>query len=197
MKSRRGFTLVELIVAMSIFAVILPLSGWMVYVLLRAQTASADSLVDAMALSRFARSFRSDVHVALSAKIETNPLGAHDRVVLKLDSLRTVMYAVHNAGSIERIAKSGERVERREEFWLAGTQTRFEMEADAATLSAVHSPRAVTSHGGPATTATIPIIRIECVIARDRLLERPWTASRVEPPPPALPRRPREKGSRP
>jgi prepilin-type N-terminal cleavage/methylation domain-containing protein len=197
MKSRRGFTLVELIVAMSIFAVILPLSGWMIYVLLRAQTASAVSLVDAMALSRFARSFRSDVHGSQTAKIETNPLGAHERVVLELGPLRTVTYAAHNAGVIVRTAKSGEKVERREEFWLAGTQTRFEREADAATLSAVHSPRTFTISGSPATTATIPIIRIEAVIGRDRRLERPATATSVEPPPPALPRSPREEENRP
>ena len=56
-KRERGFTLIELLVALSLLAVIMTLTGWTIYLLLRAQTASADSLADAMILSRFATIF--------------------------------------------------------------------------------------------------------------------------------------------
>ncbi len=34
-KRRRGFTLIELLVALSLLAVIMPLTGWTIYLLLR------------------------------------------------------------------------------------------------------------------------------------------------------------------
>ena len=96
-----------------------------------------------------------------------------------------------------RTVQNGSRIERREEFRLAGTQTHFEPATKEGTVAAVHKPRAFTISGGPVMTATTSTIRIEAVVGRDRRFEKSPTGASKEPPRPALPLRPGEKGQRP
>jgi len=194
MNRRRGFTLIELIVALSLLAAILPLAGGTVYLLLRAQTASADSLVDAMTLSRFARTFRADVHAAQSAHVDGDGSRLDEQAVFKLDPPRTISYAGEPTGAIVRTVRNGRSIERREEFRLAGTRTRFEVAADGRTVAAVHKPRALTVSGGAVVTATTSTIRIEAVVGRDRRFGRRRALAPAEPSAPALPEKPHEKG---
>jgi len=191
---RRGFTLIELIVALSLLATILPLAGGTVYLLLRAQTASADSLADAMTLSRFSRTFRADVHAAQSAHVNGEGSRLDEQAVFKLDPPRTISYSGNPAGAIVRTVRNGRSIERREEFRLAGTRTQFEMAADGRAVAAVHKPRALTVSGGPVVTATTSTIRIEAFVGRDRRFERPRAHGPAEPPAPTLPEKPRGKG---
>ena len=193
---RHGFTLIELLVAISLWAVILPLAGGTIYLLLRAQSASADSLADAMTLSRFAHTFRTDVHAAQNAEVDGDRSRFDEHIILKLDSTRTISYAGDPAGTIVRIVRNGPSIERREEFRLAGTRTRFEMAADRQAVAAVHKPRALAVSGGPVVTATASTIRIEAVIGRDRRLGLPRAPAPEEPPAPALPQRPPGKEKR-
>jgi prepilin-type N-terminal cleavage/methylation domain-containing protein len=193
---RRGFTLIELLVAISLLAVIIPLSGWTIYLLLRAQTATADSLVDGMILSRFAAAFRDDVHAARSADVISSGTPAAESIRLRLDSPRVISYTSGAAGVIVRTVERGTLIERREEFRLAGTQTRFERDANGSTLAAVHRLRNLTVGGGPIAASSGSFIRIEAVIGRDRRFERVAAAASKETPPPTVPPRPAKKGNR-
>ena len=172
-------TLIELLVAISLWAVILPIVGGTIYVLLRAQAAAGDSLADALTLSRFSETFRRDVHAAQSAKISSRParpaqeiargkdLGPVEEIVLKFETPRSVLYSVASDGTLLRRVNNGSSVERREEFRLVGSQTRFELSADGRGLAALHWPRNRAT-AGPAQTAEAPPIRIEALIGRDR-----------------------------
>lgn len=205
MNRRAGFTLIELLVAMSLFAVIAPLAGWMIFLLLRAQTASADSLADAMTLSRFANTFRADAHSAHSARVDGEQVvsdhsTAGEHAVLTLEGRRGISYTAEPAGIIVRFVRNGTRTERREEFHLVGTQTHFERNATEGTLAAVHAPRSFRiSTAGRAATSSImsaPTIRIEAVIGRDQRLQPSSQAVAPGPPPPPLPKIPAGKGAR-
>lgn len=195
-KRRHGFTLIELLVAITLFAVILPMAGWTVYVLLRAQTASADSLADAMTLSRFARAFREDVHAAQSAEVDVGGSSEARSAVFHLESPRTVSYAAKEDGLIVRTVQNESRIECREQFLLSGTQTRFERSLNAGTLAAVHKPRSFSVSASRGVTATGSTIRVEAVVGRDRRFEHSVSGASKEPPPPALPTRPKTKGKR-
>jgi prepilin-type N-terminal cleavage/methylation domain-containing protein len=196
MNGRRGFTLIELIVALSLLATILPLAGGTVYLLLRAQTASADSLADAMILSRFANKFHADVHAAQSAYLDSDGSRIERPLVFKLEPRRTIMYAEGPDGAIVRTVRNDRGIERREEFRLAGTRTRFELSADRSTVTAVHKPRAVAASKTTAVAGQLSAIRIEAVIGRDHRFARTRAPAPTEPSPPALPQKPHEKGQR-
>jgi prepilin-type N-terminal cleavage/methylation domain-containing protein len=186
----RGFTLIELLVALSLLAVIMPLTGWTIYLLLRAQTASADSLADGMILSRFATTFRNDVHAAQSAEVDGGGTPGQASVLLRLDSPRIVSYTAELTGVVVRTVQKGTLVERREEFRLAGTQTHFERDQKNSMVAAVHRLHASTIAGASVPSSAASAIRIEAVIGRDRRFERPAHGASTEPPPPPLPTRP-------
>ncbi len=195
-KRERGFTLIELLVALSLLAVIMPLTGWTIYLLLRAQTASADSLADAMILSRFATTFRNDVHAAQTAEVDAGRTPGQGSILLRLDSPRIVSYAAEPSGVVVRTVQNGTLVERREEFRLTGTQTQFERDQKNSTAAAVHRLHAATIAGGSVPSSATSILRMEAVIGRDRRFERSARGSTTEPPPPALPTRPRAQEHR-
>jgi prepilin-type N-terminal cleavage/methylation domain-containing protein len=192
MNFRRGFTLIELLVALSMWAAILPLAGGTIYLLLRAQSATADALVDGMTLSRFAHTFRADVHAARRAEKNGDRDRLGEQVVLELDAPRTVTYADDVGGLIVRTVRNGSVIERREEFRLIGSQTRFELSADGQTVAAVHLPR-VLALSGPRPLGNSPSIRIETVVGRDRRMVRVAKPIAKDPPAPALPRKPDQR----
>jgi prepilin-type N-terminal cleavage/methylation domain-containing protein len=194
MKHRRGFTLIELIVVLSLWGAILPLAGGTICLLLRAQTATADSLADGMTLSRFAQTFRADVHAARKARGESLPAKLVEEVVLELDSARTISYTTGaTAGDIVRTARKGDVTERREEFRLVGTQTRFEVGPEGRTVAALHAPRGFALSGAPIVPRA-PSMRIEAVVGRDPRIVRIAKSMPKEPPAPALPRKPKRQG---
>jgi hypothetical protein len=185
-----------LLVALSLLAVIMPLTGWTIYLLLRAQTASADSLADGMILSRFATTFRNDVHAAQSAEVDAGRSPGQGSILLRLDSPRLVSYTAEPSGVVVRTVRKGTLVERREEFRLTATQTQFERDQKNSTATAIHRLHAATIAGGPVSSSAASAIRIEAVIGRDRRFERSADDTSIEPPPPPLPTRPAMKKHR-
>jgi prepilin-type N-terminal cleavage/methylation domain-containing protein len=160
MTRRRAFTLIELLVALSLFAIILPISGWLIYVLLHAQTASANSIADALTRSRFARTFRGDAHGSQNAEVVGNASSIGTRIIFHVDSKTLVSYESERLGLIVRTVQVGGVRERREEFPLAGIQTCFERKSAEGTVAAVQSK----------TGASAGSVRIEVVVGRDRRL---------------------------
>jgi prepilin-type N-terminal cleavage/methylation domain-containing protein len=168
MTRRRAFTLIELLVAMSLFAVIMPLSGWLIYLLLHAQTASANSIADALTRSRFARTFRGDVHAAMKTEVSGNGSATGSRAVFHLDPSTSITYETENRGVVVRSVQVGNRVERREEFPFFETQTRFEQQSANGTVAAVQSRMRSDAPRKPQTSGAVGAIRIEAMIGRDR-----------------------------
>lgn len=170
--ARGGFTLIELLVALALFAVIIPLAGGMIYLLLRAQTASGEAIVDAVTLSRFAETFRADVHTARSVS-PTRSNSRSTELVLELDAPRVVSYSVGESGKITRTVKANQAIVRREEFRIMQSMTRFAIAADRRTVAALHQPAPLGVSGRAARLPTTSIVRIEAVVGRDRRFDAP------------------------
>lgn len=170
MTRRRGFTLIELLVALSLFAVILPVSGWLIYVLLHAQTASANSIADALTRSRFARTFRGDAHAAHQAELVAGDSGVESRMVFHIDSRKRISYEADRRGVIVRTVQVAGVTDRREEFPFAGLQTRFEQKSAEGMVAAVQSRQTANGSGKSQAGASAGSVRIEAVLGRDRRL---------------------------
>ena len=180
MTRRRAFTLIELLVAMSLFAVILPVSGWLIYVLLHAQTASANSIADALTRSRFARTFRADAHAALSSEVSNDGSAMGSRAVFHLDPSTLIRYETQTGGVVVRSVEVGHRVDRREEFRFLNTQTRFEQQSGQGTIAAVQSQLTPSAAQGSPKSGAIGTVSIEAVTGRDRRFLGPPTAESKE-----------------
>ncbi len=121
-----------------------------------------------MILSRFATTFRNDVHAAQSAEVDAGRTPGQGSILLRLDSPRIVSYTAEPNGVVVRTVQKGTLVERREEFRLSGTQTQFGRNQKNSTAAAVHRLHAATIAGGPVSSWAASAIRIEAVIGRDR-----------------------------
>jgi len=165
MKKRSGFTLVELLVVISLLAIILPMAGGTVFFLLRAQSQSADALRDAMAITQLSHVFRTDVHAARSARVAGNS-PADQGVVLDLDGARVIEYRTEPSDFVSRIVRRGETVERRERFRVGPVRPRFAIAEGGSEIAVTISPRARGFVPVDKSTTTTAGIRIAAVIGR-------------------------------
>jgi prepilin-type N-terminal cleavage/methylation domain-containing protein len=136
MNNRRGFTMIELLVVISVISVILPLAGGTIVFLLRAQSQSAEALRDAMATTQLSHSLRSDVHAARSAS-SSSP----DEVSLELDGSRIIEYRSQPDGFVSRVVRRGTSVERRERFRVGDVRPRFKLAQGGREVAVTISPR--------------------------------------------------------
>jgi prepilin-type N-terminal cleavage/methylation domain-containing protein len=165
MKKRSGFTLVELLVVISMMAVILPMAGGTVFFLLRAQSQSAEALRDAMAMTQLSHTFRSDVHAAHGARLVSGT-AAGDGIVLELDDSRTAEYQPEANGCVSRTVRRGETRERREQFRIGSARPKFQLANDGREVALIIAPRtrgAVLGDGAGVTAG----IRIAAVVGRN------------------------------
>jgi prepilin-type N-terminal cleavage/methylation domain-containing protein len=168
MTNRRAFTLIELIVVLSLLAVLLPMAGGTIFFLLRAESRSADALREATALSQFSHEFRSDVHAARRAQITTKrPAGPG--LAFVLDESVTVEYQPEGNGFVSRTMRAGETVERREQFRLGNARSKFEIADEGREVAVTVTPGnrgfATTSDAGPPAG-----IRIAAIVGRNAKL---------------------------
>jgi len=168
----RGFTLIELLVAISLSALILPMAGGLIYFLIRAQTASGEAVADTVILSRFIQAFRADVHAAQRVSNETSSSG-DAAVALEMGPTESISYSAEPSGRIVRSVKRNGRVDRREEFLMTQTATRFEVAADRRSVAALYHPRGIKISGGISAATRSLIIRVEAVVGRDRRFDVP------------------------
>jgi prepilin-type N-terminal cleavage/methylation domain-containing protein len=189
-KARAGFTLIEMLVVLACVAIIMPLAGSMIYLLMRAQTDSATALAEETLLSRFDQRFRDDVHAAKRATTSDAGGNAGARLSLTIDSPRTVEYAVAPTGAISRAVHSGSKTERREEFRLAAFTSRFESAADGREVAVIHQPGPIVRSSADKTktspiiptTRSAAVIRVAAVIGRDHRFESNSSSSSVNQP---------------
>ncbi len=166
MTKRRGFTLVELLVVISVLAIILPMAGGTVFFLLQAQSRSAESLREAMAITQFSHTFRSDIHAAQSAHPSTR-LPGDGGVRLKLEDSRGIEYDAEPNGFVTRTVRRGEVVERREQFRVGADPPKFKIEQAGREVAVTISPRVRPSVPLDNATKTAAGIRIAAVVGRN------------------------------
>jgi prepilin-type N-terminal cleavage/methylation domain-containing protein len=163
MTKRRGFTLVELLVVISVLAIILPIAGGTVFFLLRAQSQSAEGLRDAMAITQLSHTFRSDVHAARIARTPANADGCE----LELDNSRSIAYRAEPNGFVSRIVRRGEVVERREQFRIGAAQPKFALSEAGREVGVTIAPRSRSSVPANDATRLLSGIRIAAIVGRN------------------------------
>ena len=114
--SSAGFSLIEMVLAISAVAIVLGLCAGLLHVLLRLDRTGRDHLVETATVGRLARQFRLDVHAAHAAKA-----GGGDDPAAKLELVltddRTVVYEAR-PHALTRVENQGAIVQRRETYSL-------------------------------------------------------------------------------
>jgi hypothetical protein len=177
---------------MSLLAVILPMAGGTVFFLLRAQSQSADALRDAMAITQLSHVFRTDVHLAGSARVAGNS-PADQGVLLDLDDSRVIEYRTEPNDFVSRIVRRGETVERRERFRVGPVRPKFAIAEGGREIAVTISPRARGFAPVDKSTTTDAGIRIAAVIGRNAKIGAAPTNPKSTNPvgPPAVPSTPK------
>jgi prepilin-type N-terminal cleavage/methylation domain-containing protein len=166
MTKRSGFTLLEMVIVISILAVILPMAGSTLFFLMRAQSQSADALRDAMAITQLSHAFRTDVHAARSARPAQNSQ-ADQAVILELDGDRLIEYRAEANDSVSRTVRRGETVERSERFRVGAVHPRFALGEGGLEVAITLSPHARGSVAAERSRPTTAGIRIAAIIGRN------------------------------
>jgi prepilin-type N-terminal cleavage/methylation domain-containing protein len=153
MNCRRGFTLIEMVVVITVSAVLMGIGTGILALLLRSQRLAHDDLDHGRSVARLAEQFRDDVHAATGT-----PQYLPDRSdwQWQLPSGRTVVY--HLApGVVGRREWFGAKLYRQESYALpAEVAARIEVSADPRSLACL----LLDQPGGSQ-------IRVEAVVRRD------------------------------
>ena len=107
---RGGYTLIEMLVVMTVVALLLTLCVGTIHLLLRLDGAGRDAGDQAADLFRLARDFRTDAHAA--AKSTPGAPGAADRLGFALADGRAVEYETGEAELVRTVRRDGKVVGR-------------------------------------------------------------------------------------
>lgn len=115
---RRGFTLIEVAVVVTITSLLFALSATTIVALLRVERQCAMDAASAQSLSRLVARWRADVHAATAANCEQG-------CALARDDGRTVHYEFESP-AVQREVRRGDTIEHRDAFLLAAdSETTF------------------------------------------------------------------------
>jgi prepilin-type N-terminal cleavage/methylation domain-containing protein len=133
LSSRRGFTLIEVLIVVTAVSALLALCAVTIQLLFRLSSDSQSRLSAAMALERLARQFRADVHGSERARLGGDDKSPAQPPVLRLamDTGHEVTYSPRAESVVRTETRAGKPV-RREEFTFGRSRTaRFELRDDA------------------------------------------------------------------
>ncbi len=127
-KHRRGFTLVEMLVVVTVFAFLLASVALAIGTLFRAQGELQNELAQAGTASRLAAQLRADAHLASAAEVVQEGDTTNVRLTF---SDAAINYATHPRRIIRTVTQ-GETETHREVFsLLEGTTTRWEISSES------------------------------------------------------------------
>lgn len=159
--NRRGKSLVELLVVISMLGMILGTAGTVIYRLMRTERAVETDLVWQRAVTAFAEQFRADVHAAVTAEVLNDGTG----LTLMLPS-GSVTYSL-NARGIRRETKSANEPSQHEEFRCGETGVRFTTEEHTdRTWATVVIPRNTAALAKSVSVPTQPVLEVRAVLGR-------------------------------
>ncbi len=115
MRRRHGFTLIEMIVVMTVLSVVWLSITCVLYTLYRADHRLRDDLQREHAIDRFAMRLRLDARAASSANLLANAEGG-DELVLSTVEERSIHYGLSDEG-VYRIVRQGEAILHRDMFF--------------------------------------------------------------------------------
>jgi type II secretory pathway component PulJ len=161
-RRRPGYALIELLVVMTVTAVMLGLCAGMIHLLMRLDRSGRTASDESADLARLARDFRADVHAS-----SKDPGRSNDRMTLTIDGGPTVEYQAR-PHDILRTVRDGEKV-RRFETYRRPARTSITYQLD----SAGPRPIAILTIDRPSDArddSSYRDYRIEAELGKDRRL---------------------------
>jgi prepilin-type N-terminal cleavage/methylation domain-containing protein len=173
MQQRRGVTLIETVVAMSMLVVLATLAVTTVFLLMRAEAGGARALTASTGVSRLADAFRQDVHAAASATVENDENGK-PQLRLAADGTAATLYSASDR-TVRRIVKNGDDVTGSDSYTLPVGEVRFEVHPQQKLVSLVlqrtpetrSSKRPDTPEASAKAQPALSQFRIEAALGRD------------------------------
>jgi hypothetical protein len=171
MKSRRGASLVELLVVMSAATVVLTMSASLIHRIMHAQSkARAFSDVERTSL-RLANVFRQDVHQATSAILAETDLGERSFLRLALPENQSIEYSRQDA-NVMRILLDGSRTIARDQFaFPAGAELAIRQDPPRLIVLTIHSrPGEMPAEDGrsQASAFAVPVsLQVQAALKRE------------------------------
>ncbi len=162
MHPRRGFTLIEMVVVISVGAVLMGIATAILCMLLQSERSARDDLHAGGCVARLAEQFRQDVHAAARAPRSLDRASCR----LKLPPDRTVVY-LFKPGVVNRTEWNGNEVLIRQESYDLPAESAAHIEVAADAQPPVVCLLLEQPHGGGP-------LRVEAAVGRDRrFTERP------------------------
>lgn len=166
---RRGVSLVEMLIVISVATVIVGTCTTMLHLLLRTERDQTRAMRMAVTMSRLSQLFRDDVHGATRGAI-VSPAGASPRLTLSLADAREIVYSAEGA-FLQRVEnRQGTEVHRDTFHFPAGSKGRFEEEPSPRLMRLAIDVAAPIPHQMPeGRTPLAPprTLQIEALLNRD------------------------------
>lgn len=154
---RSGYSLLEVLMVVSLLGVTLSLSATLLGTAFRRQTRATDRLQLDRTLEQLGSRLRLDAHAAQSAQ---KPENGDDGSAVKLQMAggRTIVYEVSEDG-LNRLVKVGDKLEHRDRFQLTGCRVRIALKdgVNSAEKLVVVSLTARATHPTAAPAQFVPI----------------------------------------
>jgi len=172
MNRRRGYSLIEILVVITVGSVMLGVAVAMLHTLMQVQEDSREWLRYHTTLGRLGRQFRCDVHAAVGFQPPEAKPGGDPPTPWQLDFKpdRVVRYRVDQRGLI-RTEQTGGNLLRREAFWLPDDRA-VSIRLQAETRPPIVSLSITSGAGGPGGRRWKPV-RIDAVLGRDHRFTKP------------------------
>lgn len=173
--SRRGASLVELMIVMSLSSVVLIIGGQVIQTLLRSERNGATSLVESRSRSRLNRDFRRDVRAAQALSPIVVDDGDRTVCELQLEHNRRVIYRRTDQATLARIEMLDGTVQSRDDYAVAPGETTVVSSSETPLLVLTHRWFPVTNSGAVAASGAEHEIRIVAALGRDERLKQAFT----------------------
>jgi len=167
MNRRRGFTLIEMIVALGISSMLAGIAVLMLHALLKSHNAGREHLEYCRTINRLAEQFRGDVHAAQKTSPEVNE-GVFDLLPDSADGAKIRYQCLQDR--IDRSELKDDKVVRQESYMLppdVEPSIKIQTHQDASIACILISPKQQT----PKLKHPTPV-RIEAVLGRDSRLSK-------------------------
>ncbi len=169
-QSPRGFTLIEMVVVITVGSAVMGMAATTLALLMRAEGEGAESASVSVATSRLARSFRDDVRDAEGAVVD-----APRKIRLTQDDARSIQYEADHA-LLRRTVRQGDSVTHRDEFHLLHGEVRFEVTHDGKVAVLMHTNRSDSTTDDSNEARPVRSLRIEAVLGRNHRHSQPAKA---------------------
>jgi prepilin-type N-terminal cleavage/methylation domain-containing protein len=169
MHNRRGVSLIEVMVAISVGGVMLSIGVMTLRVLLRTERTGARHLLQSTTRARVSELFRRDLHEAVAAQPFAPAGDEPSRFELTFPDGRQTVYQFAD-GHLQRLESEAGKLAHRDDFLLPDAELAFELQPGPPRLASLLIRE---ERGTKTESAASRVFRIDAVLARNHRYESP------------------------